>query len=112
HVEVRRVGVAIRRLYVTGSALREDRAVMIVAGVLHAYRIEDVLLQHLLVWFTRDVLDDGAQEKVPGVVVQKLRTRLELEIAARILLHKLIDLVRIAAHVLEEAWLARITRNA
>src|SRR5215212_10976288 len=85
---------------------------MIVAGVLHTGGIEDVCFQDLLVGFACDALDDGAEEKVTGVVVGIFRAGVELEIAARILLYKLIDLVRVAADVLKEAGLACVTRNA
>src|SRR5215217_4835168 len=85
---------------------------MIVAGVLHSEWVEDVLLQNLLVPFASDAFDDSAEQKVTGVVVGKFGTRLELEIAAGIVFHKLVNLVGIPADVLEEARLARITRNA
>src|SRR6185369_9809023 len=96
---------------VTGSAFGNDRVVMIVSGVLHADGIEDLLLQHLLVRFSGDAFNDGAEQKVTGVVVGILRTGFKLEIAARVLLHELVNLVRVATHILEKSRLAGVTRN-
>src|SRR5678815_4185370 len=111
-VQIGSVYVTVGRLTVAGGAFGKDRRVTIVAGVFHTERIEDVLLQHLLVRFTRDALDDGAEKKITGVVVGIFRARLELKIAARILLHEVIYFVRIPADVLKETRLAGVTRYA
>jgi hypothetical protein len=53
----------------------------IVARGPHADGTEDAFLEHRGVALPRDLLDDGAQQEIPGVVVAVLRARVELELA-------------------------------
>src|SRR5215469_14865908 len=85
---------------------------VIVTAVLHPKRIEYALLQSLLVRHSGNLLDDRPQQKVSRVVVLKFGAWLESQIAAAILLYKLLDSIRIAAHILEETWKACIAWNA
>ncbi len=64
---------------IAGSSARHDRDIVVVAGVVHAERIEDVLLQIPRVALARDLLDDVAEQDVAAVVVDELRPRLEFE---------------------------------
>ena len=84
---------------------------MIVAGVLHAQRIEDVFPEGLLVRFAGDFLNDCAQEKIAGVAVNKFCPRLEFQIAARILLDKVIHRKRVPAHIRKKSRQRRVTWN-
>ena len=61
----------------------------------------------------RDLLDDGAEEEVAGVVVPELGTRVELEVAAAVLEDEVPDFVGVAADVaLEKFGQARVARDA
>ena len=112
HVEVGRVVVARGRPGVAGGALREQRGVAVVAGVLHAEGVEDALLQDLVVGLARHLLDDGAEEEVAGVVVVELRARLEFEVVAGELLDEVGDGVRVAALLGEEGGPPRVAGDA
>ena len=85
---------------------------MIVAGVLHAQRIENVFFQNLFVGFAGNFLDNGPQKKVAGVTVNEFGSRLEFEIAARVRFDEIVDREGIAADVLEKSGQRRVTGNA
>src|SRR5437870_13786602 len=101
--EIRRGFIAARGLRVAGRPFVNDRSPVIVAAVFHPQRIENVFFQHLLVRFARDLLNDGAQEKIAGVAVDEFRAGLELEVFARILLNEVVNGERVAADILEES---------
>jgi hypothetical protein len=69
-------------------------------------------VHYLRVRLLRDRLDDRAQQKIAGVVIEESAARLELEIPAAVLLDELTHAVGIAAHIPHEVRQAGVTRDA
>src|SRR5256884_3512508 len=64
---------------------------VVVAGILHSKRDENVFLQERFVGFSRDMLENRPEKEISGVVVAVLRAGLELQVAATEFFHEIVD---------------------
>src|SRR5215470_12120541 len=69
----------VRTRRVSRSAVRDDRGIRVVAGVLHAQRLEDVFLQEILVGLSADFLDQVARQRVARIVVLPIFSGMKLQ---------------------------------
>ncbi len=79
HVDVTGVGEPVRAGDVAGGAVRDNRDVRVVAGIVHAERREQVLLHELGIAAAGQLLDQRAQHDVTGVAIAHFFPGFEVE---------------------------------
>src|SRR5688500_15627589 len=85
---------------------------MIVPGILHSQRIEDLFLEHLLIRLARHLLDNRSQKKVAGIVVNEFTAGLERQVVTGVFRDKVVDGEWVPADVVHEAGHAGVTGNS
>ena len=99
-------------MLVAGGAFRNDGGPVVVAGVAHADRGEDVFLKQIFVFLAGDVFEDSTEDEVAGIVVVEFGAGFELEITAAKFCDEIVDGVIVTGDVGEESGVIGVTRDA
>src|SRR5687768_10620851 len=85
---------------------------VVIAGILHTQWIQNHFPESPFISLSGNFFYYCSQQKITGVVVGELATRLEFQVIAGVLLDKIFDRKGIATDIIKKAGQAGITRNA